>query len=258
MPRDMPIIKPDFLRFALTWFAQRVFLLPLVWFTYQVLNRVKVEGLEHLDDLGDGPVILAPNHTSAWDSWVGCIYSLSSLKRFFSTRTYMCVWAAPENVPTIFLKGLTASLGAIPVDRERGVEQDAIQDTLRLMRGAAKHVVITVFPEGTRSKTGRLARKPKAGIGWLQHQTGATVVPIYHTGAPKMPNMDLPLTLKIGKPLRFEHLAGETSAPLTWRQISLDVMAELRKMEHEALGPAPNPGRPSRRTAKRAQAAKRS
>lgn len=251
MPRAMPIIKPDWLRFALTWFCQRVFMLPLVWFVFQVLNRVKLKGLEHLDDLGDGPVILAPNHTSAWDSWVGCVYTLSSLRRFFSTRTYMCVWAAPENVPTPLLKLLVSLLGAIPVDRERGVEQEAIQDTLRLMRGAAKHVVITVYPEGTRSKTGRLARKPKAGIGWLAHQTGATVVPIYHTGARKMPNYGLPLTLEVGAPMRFDHLAGEPSAPLTWRQISLDVMDVLRSMEHEALGPAPNPGRPSRRAQRR-------
>ena len=67
----MIIIKPDGLRFRLTFFLQRFLMLPLVWFVFRVLNRVEVEGLENLEEVEGESVLLAPNHTTAWDAWVG-------------------------------------------------------------------------------------------------------------------------------------------------------------------------------------------
>jgi len=242
----MTMIKPDGIRFAVTWLAQRLFMLPLVWLTFRVLNRVRLEGLEHLDGLErDRPIVLAPNHTSAWDSWVGALWPLSSLGRFLGGGAYCCVWAAPENIPTPPLRLLSAALGAIFVDRERGVEQPAIQDTLRLMRDGRRQVVITIYPEGTRSRSGRLRLRGKAGLGWVVHQTGAVVVPVYHTGARRMPGLGLDLTLRVGRPLRFDDRRDHAPESATWRGITRDVMEALRAMEREALGP--DPARPSPR-----------
>ncbi len=230
----MVIVPHDGLRFALTYWAQRVLMLPVVWLVFRYLNRVRVVGLEHLDEVGPGPVILAPNHVSAWDSWVGCLWPLSSRRRYVERDSYCCVLAAPENVPTLPLKALTGVLGAIPVDRERGVEQHSMQDLLRLMRARGRRVVVTVYPEGTRSRDGRLRKKGKAGIGWLAHQTGATVVPVFHRGAERMPGVGMALTLRIGRPLRFDELAQAPAAPETWRRITERIMDSLRALEADA------------------------
>lgn len=231
----MIILKNDDLRFDLTFAAQRCFMLPLVWFVFRVLNDVRVEGIENFEEVEGESVILAPNHTSAWDSWVGTVWALSARKRLIDRRSYTCVLAAPENVPTPALKLLTSVLGAIPVDRERGVEQFALQDTVRILRERKRRVVLTVYPEGTRSRDGRLRQKGKAGIGWLQHETGVPVVPIYHSGATRMPGLGMNLQVKIGKPLRFEAHRGAPAAPATYRAITEEIMSALRGMEAETL-----------------------
>ncbi len=246
----MLIIKPDGLRFSLTYWAQRCFMLPMVWFTYRVANDVHVEGLEHFDEVDGQTIILAPNHTSAWDSWVGTVWALSNRRRFVERSSYTCVLAAPENVPTTPLKMLTSALGAIPVDRERGIEQPALQDTLRLMRESRRQIVVTCYPEGTRSKDGRVRQKGKAGIGWLQHMTGAPVVPIYHCGAPRMPGIGMNLRLRVGKPLRLERWRDAPPEPGTWRGITEEIMGALHGLEADEdrrLGRAP----PERKAARR-------
>ena len=230
----MLIIKPDRLRFAITYYAQRLFMLPLVWIVFRVLNRVEVEGLEHLDEVEGEAVILAPNHTTAWDGWVGTVWALSSRRRLIERDSYLAVFAAPENIPTPFLRLLTAVLGAIPVDREQGVEQPALRDTVRLFHEGRRKVVLTMYPEGTRSKDGRLRRRGKPGLGWVQHQTGAVVVPIYHTGGRLMPGVGLCMKLRIGKPIRLEQYRGQENALATWRAVTEEVMDALRAMQVEA------------------------
>jgi 1-acyl-sn-glycerol-3-phosphate acyltransferase len=230
----MVIIKPDALRFGLTWWAQRAFMFPLVWFTYRVLNDTQVIGAEHFDAVEGRTVILAPNHTSAWDSWVGTAWALTGRRRLMDRASYTCALAAPERVPTPALKLLTGILGAIPVDRDRGIEQEGLQDVLRIMRDPARHAVVTIYPEGTRSQDGRVRKKGKAGIGWLQHMTGAPIVPLYHADAWRMPGVGMNLHLRVGKPLFLERWRGAPAEPATYRGITQEVMAALRGLEAES------------------------
>jgi 1-acyl-sn-glycerol-3-phosphate acyltransferase len=242
----MLIIKPDGLRFALTFFLQRVFMLPMVWLIFRVFNQVKIEGLENLDAVEGESVILAPNHVSAWDSFVGTTWALSSRKRLVERTSYLGVLAAPENIPTPMLRVVATGLGGIPVDRDQGVEQHALLDTVRIMNETDKSVVLTVYPEGTRSKTGKLRRRGRPGIGWIQHQTGVAIIPIHHTGARAMPCLGKKMTIRIGKPIRFDHYAGAPDTVTTWRAITEEVMDELRIMEREANGEVPrNPPPPT-------------
>lgn len=235
----MIILKPDGLRFWLTFYAQRFFMLPLVWLVFRVFNRVEVEGLENLAEIEGESVILAPNHTTAWDGWVGTVWSLSSRRRFVERDSYTAVLAAPENIPTLPLKLLTSTLGAIPVDRDQGVDQFALTDTVRIINEGRKKVVLTVYPEGTRSKNGRLRRRGRPGIGWMQHQTHVPVVPIYHTGGTRMPGFGLKMKIRIGKPIRFDHMRDAPDELITWRIITEEVMDVLRGMEREEMGEAP-------------------
>ena len=243
----MIIWKPDRLRFSLTWYAQRFFMLPLVWLVFRVFNHVKVEGLENLREVEGESFIFAPNHTTAWDGWVGTVWALSQRKNLVNRESYTAVFAAPENVPTKLLRVLVSTLGAIPVDREQGVEQFALQDTVRLFDEGKTQMILTVYPEGTRSKNGRLRRKGKPGLGWIQYRTKAPVVPIYHVGGTRMPGFGLKMKIRIGKPLRLERWQDEPDELMTWRGITGEVMDSLRVLEHEELGRDPNAQPPRRR-----------
>ena len=51
------------------------------------IRRVEVEGLENLQEVEGESVLLAPNHTTAWDAWVGSTWALSSRKRLVERPT---------------------------------------------------------------------------------------------------------------------------------------------------------------------------
>jgi glycerol-3-phosphate dehydrogenase (NAD(P)+) len=131
----------------------------------QVYFRLRRRGRPHIPD---GGVILASNHRSFLDPFlIGCclrrpIYFVA--KRELFERPLMG-W---------FLN----CLGAFPIRRGESDEESMATAIALLERGQA----VVIFPEGTRIRTGSLA-KPKRGVGRLALQTGAPVVPIAVTGS---------------------------------------------------------------------------
>ncbi len=127
--------------------------------------RLRRLGTEHVPD---GGVILASNHRSFLDPFaIGCciprpIYFVAKQELF---KNPMLGW-------------ILNCLGAFPI--KRGESDEESMDTARalLERGQA----IVIFPEGTRIRTGSLAR-PKRGVGRLALQSGKPVVPIAVTGS---------------------------------------------------------------------------
>jgi 1-acyl-sn-glycerol-3-phosphate acyltransferase len=73
---------------------------------------------------------------------------------------------------------LIRSLGAVPIDRERG-GLGGIKATLQLLKAGE---AVLVFPEGTRSRDGRL-QPLMPGFCTLARRGGATVVPVAIDGA---------------------------------------------------------------------------
>jgi glycerol-3-phosphate dehydrogenase (NAD(P)+) len=127
--------------------------------------RLRRLGVEHVPD---GGVILASNHRSFLDPFaIGCcigrpIYFVAKRELF---RSPLLGW-------------LLNCLGAFPI--ERGASDEHSMDTARALLERGQAVVI--FPEGTRIRTGSLAR-PKRGVGRLALQTGKPVVPIAVTNS---------------------------------------------------------------------------
>lgn len=116
----------------------------------------------------DGGVILASNHQSFLDPVLVAVplhrgvtfMARDTLFRFFPFRL------------------LISSLGAFPVQRgtaDLGAMREAIR---RLEAGQA----LLVFPEGTRTKDGRVGRM-RAGIGLLASRARVPVVPVRISGA---------------------------------------------------------------------------
>ncbi len=152
----------------------------MLWLKY----RPKISGREHVPS--SGPVLLASNHLSAIDTIL--IPSFSPRKVQFLAKSSL--FSHPIS------RWFFRSIGAIPVYREVGsAAQSALESGTRVL---AAGLVFAVFPEGSRSRDGRLYRG-RSGAAFLALETGATVVPVGLIGTSRTI-----LDPKTGKPSRTE------------------------------------------------------
>ena len=129
---------------------------------------VTVHGLEHVADAG--PVIYAPNHQSHLDI-LTLLGHLPGATRFAAKRE---LWRHA------IVGGVLDTLGMIPIDRDAG------QRSIDVLNEAAKESSsIVIFPEGTRSRDGRL-RDFKKGAFVLAIATGLPIVPVCCTGTRRL------------------------------------------------------------------------
>jgi 1-acyl-sn-glycerol-3-phosphate acyltransferase len=178
-----------------------------------------------------GPVILASNHASFLDPpLIGC-----GLHREVCYLARESLFRFPIIGP-----GLRA-VNAIPVDRDGGggAGLKAIFD--RLLDGHA----ILLFPEGTRSKDGRL-QPARSGIGLVVIKSGAPVVPVRVFGTFEAYNKNTviarphPVTVKYGRPISFIALRAEAkSAPKPrlkriYQEVADEIMREVARLEPHA------------------------
>ena len=106
-------------------------------------------------------------------------------------------------------------------DEETFITAEAI-----LARGGA----ITMYCEGGRSRTGKLAEHAKRGIGRLALETGAPVVPIAIHGSSRIRNwkrLQFPkVTVQYGEPMRWERDRDPTREQQ--QAVADEVLAEIR------------------------------
>ena len=117
---------------------------------FQVLFRAKTYGKEHLPS--EGPVILAANHMSNWDPPLLATF----LPRPVSYMAKIELFEHP-----IFGAAIRRC-HAFPV-RRGAADRGAIKAAINVLKQGR---VLGLFPEGTRSKDGKL-HKAEAGVGLL-------------------------------------------------------------------------------------------
>jgi 1-acyl-sn-glycerol-3-phosphate acyltransferase len=129
------------------------------------------EGLEHAR--GDAPRIFLANHLSTLDIWV-LVPALPDSTKFVAKKSIF--W-----IPVL---GQAMSIaGFIPIDRgDRARAMRSLADAARRVAAGAS---VILFPEGTRSRDGKLARF-KRGSFHLASQAGVPVVPISISGTGKI------------------------------------------------------------------------
>ncbi|GAA3693777.1 lysophospholipid acyltransferase family protein [Zhihengliuella alba] len=195
----------------------------------KTLCRPTVTGLENVPT--EGPFIAASNHLSFLDSVI--IQALMPRPvAFFAKAEYFTTPGAKGRV----MKAFFESVGSIPVERgEQAASVAALDKLVEILEDGGG---IGIYPEGTRSRDGLLYRG-RTGVGWLALTTGAPVVPVGLIGTEKLQpagsNRVRPqhFTMKIGEPLRFEHLGAKHPLPAR-RQATdriVDAIAELSGQE---------------------------
>ncbi len=166
---------------------------------------------------GRGAVILAPNHFSFMDHFLmGCY-----IRRKVRFMAKSQLFKGPMQF--IYTHG-----GVFPV--RRGARDEEVFTTAEtiLARGGA----ITMYCEGGRSRTGKLAEQAKRGIGRLALESGAPVVPIAIHGSSRIRNwkrLRFPkVTVQYGEPLRWERVAESTREQQ--QAVADEILAEIRRL----------------------------
>jgi 1-acyl-sn-glycerol-3-phosphate acyltransferase len=155
---------------------------------FRVLWRPTVAGREKIP--ATGPLIVASNHQSFIDSIV--IPLVVPRKVVFLAKAEYWEGRSPASWPR---RLFFMAFEAVPVQRAQ--QQDA-QASLDLARGVIERGdAFGIYPEGTRSRDGRLYRG-RTGVGWLAVATGARVVPVGVVGTDRMQ----PIGSNIPRPCR--------------------------------------------------------
>jgi 1-acyl-sn-glycerol-3-phosphate acyltransferase len=118
--------------------------------------------------------------------------------------------------------------GVFPVRRGAGDEEVFTTAQTILGRGGA----ITMYCEGGRSRSGKMAAQAKRGIGRLALESGAPVVPIAIHGSSKIRNwkrLRLPqVTVQYGEALRWERVEAPTREQQ--QAVADEILAEIKRL----------------------------
>ena len=184
--------------------------------------RIHLKGAEHLPS--QGPAILCPNHTSVIDSFL----LPSTLPRritFVGKAEYLDDWKTRHLFP---------ALGMIPIDRSGG---DASTRALDAAAGVLhRGELFGIYPEGTRSRDGRLHRG-HTGPARLARRTGAPLVPVGLIGTrdiqppgARAPRPFRPCEIRIGRPIHVDRYRDRADDRLVLRQLTDELMFEIREL----------------------------
>jgi 1-acyl-sn-glycerol-3-phosphate acyltransferase len=178
------------------------FAISKLWFRYQFKGKAHVPPV--------GPVLLVSNHQSHLDPVLVGIACPRQLK--YLARHDLFFWPF-----SLWIR----SLGAVPIDRERGV-LGGLRTTLNLLKDGE---AVLVFPEGSRTPNGNV-HPFLSGFCLLARRSGATIVPVAIEGAFRaMPRgsrfaRPAPIRLTFGQPITQQNYAGLNDEQLVERVFS--------------------------------------
>ena len=184
--------------------------------------RFHLRGLENIPS--SGGAILCPNHTSVLDSFFVPVV-LPRRVTYVGKAEYMDSWKTRKLFP---------ALGMIPIDRTGG---DAAERALATaQRVLERGELFGIYPEGTRSRDGRLYRG-KTGPARLALRANVPIIPVGIKGTreimppdAKFPKLRQPVTITFGKPIDVTRFLDRAQDHLVLRQIIDEVMFEIREL----------------------------
>jgi 1-acyl-sn-glycerol-3-phosphate acyltransferase len=179
------------------------------------LLRARSIGTENVP--GRGPVILAPNHFSFMDHFLMGCYIRRKVRFMAKSQLFK------PPMQFIYTHG-----GVFPVRRGARDEETFVTAETILEKGGA----ITMYCEGGRSRTGKVAEQAKRGIGRLALESGAPVVPIAIHGSSRVRNwkrLQFPrVTLQYGEPIRWERVEDPTREQQ--QAVADEILVEIRRL----------------------------
>src|SRR5205807_1022574 len=202
----------------MAYWVLKAVLTPILRFFF----RVRVEGGEHIPE--HGAAILASNHVSFSDS----IFLPMVLRRRITFVAKAEYFDDPKTA------WFFRAVGQIPIRREGGsASAGALAAATGVLRTGG---LFGIYPEGTRSPDGCLY-KGKTGLARLAIANNVPIIPVAMVGTREaqpigqvMPNLFMPITVRVGRPIDVARFADRTDDPKVLRRITDEVMFELREL----------------------------
>ena len=193
---------------------------------FRVVWRPVIEGREHIPT--SGPVIVASNHLSFIDSIV--IPMVVPRRVVFLAKAEYFEGRSLASLPR---RTFFRTFGAVPVERDQQRNAQASLDLAAalLSRGEA----FGIYPEGTRSRDGRLYRG-RTGVAHLALTSGAPVVPVGLVGTQNLQPVGSTLprladvTVRFGDPLSFRDAYDGVPAGRARREVTDLVMDAIQRL----------------------------
>jgi len=165
-----------------------------------------------------GPAIIAPNHFSTLDHFFVAMYLRRRVNFMAKSQLF---------------KGLLAPVlklvGAFPVRRGQR-DLDSLETALAVLRRGG---VVVIYPEGGRSRSTRLGKEAKPGVGYLALASGAPVVPVAIHGSQYARNwkyLHFPkIRVKYGKPVCYR---AENPEQVSRREVQQAVADDVLRRIH--------------------------
>ena len=188
-------------------------LLPTVWLLAHILFRFEVIGRENLKTVRDGRAyVIAPNHIANLDPVLIAI-TIFDWKR-------LRILAKEELFKNPLAGWFLRCMGAVSIERGKGDTTTVEKLTNECKNGTG----IMIFPEGTRTKTGKLGMI-KSGAFVIAATAGADMLPVRIIYGSKDGRMHLFCKIRIvfGTPIPAEELQIKDQS---------HKMAELRRIKN--------------------------
>jgi 1-acyl-sn-glycerol-3-phosphate acyltransferase len=206
---------------GMAYWVVKALLTPILRYLYDV----RAEGVENVPT--SGGAILASNHLAVCDSF----FLPLVLKR---RMTFVAKAEYFEDPKTAWF---FRAVGQIPIRREGG---SASEGALLAARDVLENGgLFGIYPEGTRSPDGRLY-KGHTGIARLALQCRVPVIPVAMIGTAEAqpigqkPRPFMPIGVKISRPMHFDRFYGRDDDRTVLRQITDEIMYELRELSGQA------------------------
>ena len=151
---------------------------------FKTLFRFRVEGLENIP--AEGGAIICGNHFTLVDP---AVVGVAMPRR-------VAFMGKQEAFKNPIIGWVLRGLGSFPVKRGTP-DRAALKHSLELME---KGYCFGIFPEGTRSRTGKLGR-PEPGAAYLALKSSVPVIPVGITSRYKLFG---PILVRFGRPIDLE------------------------------------------------------
>ncbi len=193
--------------------------------------RPTVEGLDKMPSTG--PVIVASNHVSFADSVVIPIVAPRKVV-FLAKQDYF----TGTGLRGALQRGWFTGMGMIPVDRDdRKAALASLDIALEVLgRGEA----FGIYPEGTRSRDGRLYRG-RTGVAHLALTSGAPVVPVGLVGTDHLQPVGRTLprladvTVRFGEPMFFQQAYDGVPPGRARREVTDVIMNAIQQLSGQTF-----------------------
>ena len=199
----------------------RLTMLPIAHILRAYIKRAN--GLENVPL--SGPYIVAANHASYMDHLIIQSVAVRKLKRI------VYFLAKKEHFQGIVQNRWHRYVGAIPIDREKG-GKNALKTASRFL---AKGHIIGIYPEGTRTLTGKI-QPAKTGVARLALKAKVPVIPAGLIGTfeilpkgrffPRFKRAEV----NIGKLLYFDKYYGKENNKKALRLVTTKIMKEIARL----------------------------